>query len=200
MPSNIEIKARAADWDGQIALARALADKTEELIQEDIFFNTCAGGETTTAVSPQAVGKGSKPVRHGVPQTDNRPEGRLKLRIIEGRESYLIFYRRFNQKGPKNSVYYPSLVKDPESMKTLLGAALGCGKTVKKKRLLFLSGQTRIHFDEVEGLGRFIELEVCMKEGQALEEGEALAKDFMRRLAIAEKDLLEGAYADMLNR
>ncbi|OGS07807.1 MAG: hypothetical protein A2270_01035 [Elusimicrobia bacterium RIFOXYA12_FULL_51_18] len=183
MPSNIEIKARAADWDGQIALARALADKTEELIQEDIFFNTCADAVT----------------RHGAPQAAECPEGRLKLRIIEGGESYLIFYRRFNQKGPKSSVYYPSPVRDPQSMKTLLGAALGRGKTVKKKRLLFLSGQTRIHFDEVEGLGRFIELEVCMKDGQAFEEGEALAKDFMRRLAIGETDLLEGAYADMLN-
>ena len=166
MPSNIEIKAGAADWDRQIALARALADKTEELVQEDTFFN-CT-------------------------------EGRLKLRVVGGGESYLIFYRRSDQKGPKSSVYYPSPVKDPKSMKVLLSAALGCGKTVNKKRTLFLSGQTRIHFDEVEGLGRFIELEVCMKDGQASAEGETLAKDLMRRLGIADKDLLEGAYADML--
>lgn len=166
MPSNIEIKARAADWDKQFAAARALADKIEELIQEDVFFDC--------------------------------PEGRLKLRIMGPGESYLIFYRRSDQKGPKSSVYYPSPVKDPESMKALLGAALGFGKTVKKKRTLFLSGRTRVHFDEVEGLGRFIELEVCMKEGQAPSEGEAVAKTLMKRLAITEKDLLEGAYADML--
>ena len=81
---------------------------------------------------------------------------------------------------------------------TLLGAAFGFGRTIKKKRLLFLSGATRIHFDEVEGLGRFIELEVCMKEGQDQAEGEAIAKAFMERLGIAEADLLETAYADML--
>jgi adenylate cyclase class IV len=166
MPSNIEIKAAAADWDRQINLARALSDSTEELVQEDVFFNC--------------------------------PEGRLKLRIIEGGESYLIFYRRSDQKGPKSSVYYPSPVKDPRSMQALLAAAIGRGKTVRKKRSLFLSGPTRIHFDEVEGLGRFIELEVCMKEGQAPSDGEVLAKDLMRRLCIAEKDLLAGAYADML--
>lgn len=32
---------------------------------------------------------------------------------------------------------------------------------VKKKRLLYLVGQTRVHCDEVDGLGHFMELEVC---------------------------------------
>ena len=166
MPSNVEIKAGAGDWDRQITIARALADKTEELVQEDTFFNC--------------------------------PRGRLKLRELAGGESYLIFYLRSDLKGPKSSVYYPSAVKDPASMKALLGAAFGFGRTIKKKRLLFLSGATRIHFDDVEGLGRFIELEVCMKEGQSQAEGEAVAKVFMERLGIAEADLLETAYADML--
>ena len=166
MPSNVEIKARAGDWDRQIAIAGSLAGSAEEIEQEDTFFNC--------------------------------PEGRLKLREIKGGESYLIFYLRSDLKGPKSSVYYPSPVKDPGSMKALLGAAFGFGKTVKKKRQLFLSGATRIHFDEVEGLGRFIELEVCMKDGTSPAEGSAIAKSFMERLCIGEKDLLEGAYADML--
>lgn len=33
---------------------------------------------------------------------------------------------------------------------------------VKKRRLLYLVGQTRVHCDEVDGLGRFMELEVCL--------------------------------------
>ncbi|MFA6434540.1 MAG: class IV adenylate cyclase [Elusimicrobiales bacterium] len=166
MPSNIEIKARAGDWGRQIAAARALADRTEELIQEDTFFNC--------------------------------PSGRLKLREIKGGESYLIFYLRSDLKGPKSSVYYPSAVKDPASMKALLGAAFGAGKIVKKTRILLLSGATRIHFDEVSGLGRFIELEVCMRDGQSRAEGEAAAGAFMDRLGIVEADLLDRAYADML--
>ena len=166
MLSNVEIKAKAGNWERQAAIARALADRTENLIQEDTFFHC--------------------------------PEGRLKLREIRGGESELIFYRRAHLKGPKGSVYCLSTVKDAGSMKALLGSALGLGRTIKKKRTLFLAGQTRIHFDEVEGLGRFIELEVCMKAGQDPSEGEAIARSFMERLGISEADLLDSAYADML--
>lgn len=38
--------------------------------------------------------------------------------------------------------------------------ALGVKGIVKKKRELYMVGQTRVHLDEVEGLGNFMELEV----------------------------------------
>ena len=41
-----------------------------------------------------------------------------------------------------------------------LGKALGVKGRVKKTRLLYMVGQTRVHVDEVEGLGNFMELEV----------------------------------------
>ena len=167
MPTNIEIKAKAADWDGQLARAKALCRKTEELSQEDTFFN---------------CGK-----------------GRLKLRDLgaEGR-SHLIFYQRSDQAGPKASSYEIAPVPDAASMKALLSKALGAGRTVRKKRTVLLVGQTRVHFDEVEGLGRFIELEVCMKSGQTEQEGEEIARRLMAELAIEAPSLLEGAYVEML--
>jgi adenylate cyclase class IV len=42
----------------------------------------------------------------------------------------------------------------------VLTQALGARGQVKKRRLLFMYQQTRIHVDKVEGLGNFMELEV----------------------------------------
>jgi len=69
---------------------------------------------------------------------------------------------------------------------------------VRKRRWLYLVGYTRIHLDVVEGLGRFLELEVMLQPGQSEEEGAAMASDLLLRLGIAEQDLLPGAYMDLL--
>jgi adenylate cyclase class IV len=60
-------------------------------------------------------------------------------------------------------------------------------------------GQTRIHLDEVEGLGTFLELEVVLKPGQPAEEGHAIAAELMRELEVVDSDLLACAYADLLS-
>ncbi len=69
---------------------------------------------------------------------------------------------------------------------------------VRKERLLYMVGQTRVHLDSVEGLGHFVELEVVLRPGQSDDEGQAIARDLMARLGIREADLLETAYMDML--
>lgn len=43
----------------------------------------------------------------------------------------------------------------------ILSESMGVVGVVKKIRQLFIVGQTRIHIDQVDGLGNFIELEVC---------------------------------------
>ena len=76
--------------------------------------------------------------------------------------------------------------------------AYGQAGRVRKKRVLFLAGQTRIHLDRVEGLGDFLELEVTLKDGQPAESGEAVAMDLMRKLGIEQDHLIEGAYVDLM--
>jgi len=136
-----------------------------------------------------------------IPQEDtffNVPQGRLKLRQLAPHLGQLVFYERTDTSGPKRSNYQISETGDPDSLKTALSLALGVRGVVRKKRTLYLVGQTRVHLDEVEGLGQFMELEVVLRPEQTDAEGQAIAKDLMTRLGVLEDDLLEGAYMDLL--
>lgn len=125
--------------------------------------------------------------------------GRLKLReAAPGAE--LIFYQRPDQRGPKESFYLRVPVADPQAMRTLLGLAHGQTGRVKKRRMLFLAGRTRIHLDVVEGLGEFLELEVVLGESESVEDGMAEARRFMAELGIVAGQLVENAYVDQLRQ
>ena len=71
---------------------------------------------------------------------------------------------------------------------------------VSKVRCVYMLGQTRIHLDDVSGLGNFIELEVVLQPGQTDADGQAIAMDLMNQLDIREADLIETAYMDMLEQ
>jgi predicted adenylyl cyclase CyaB len=81
--------------------------------------------------------------------------------------------------------------------KKTLARALGITKKVFMKRLVCFVGRTRVHFDEVRGLGRFIELEVVLETGDTLAGGRREAASLMKALGIKKADLLAGAYADL---
>jgi len=138
-----------------------------------------------------------------IPQEDTffyTPHGRLKLRQLAPDRAQLVYYQRPDQDGPKRSEYYIFETNQPDALKTVLSLALGARGIVRKTRFLYLVGQTRIHLDEVEGLGHFMELEVVLREGQSEAEGQAIARDLMTRLGVREEDLLEGAYMDLLEQ
>ena len=126
-------------------------------------------------------------------------QGRLKLREFPDAPAELIFYRRPDQAGPKASDYTIHRTEDGSGLGALLGAALGEAGTVRKTRTLLMAGRTRIHLDEVEGLGHFLELEVVLDEGESPADGEAEARRLMTALKINEVDLIEAAYIDLLS-
>ena len=125
------------------------------------------------------------------------PNGRLKLREQEPGPSYLIFYRRGDERGPKASHWLAADVADAGKARALLAAAYGEGAAVRKTRLLFMAGRTRVHLDDVEGLGRFLELEVLLKEGEDTAAAEDEARGLLGKLELDAADLLSGAYADL---
>ena len=135
MPANIEIKARARDFNAIRSRAAALSEALEQVIpQVDTFFFTS--------------------------------RGRLKLRELGRERAQLIHYERPDQGGPKRSDYHIFETGDPENLKTVLSPALGIRGTIRKTRYLYLVGQTRVHLDDVEGIGQFMELEVVLNPDQ----------------------------------
>lgn len=124
--------------------------------------------------------------------------GRLKLRIFADDLGELIHYERPDAKGPRQSDYQIHETSRPLELRKLLSDALGETVIVKKKRQVYLLGQTRIHLDEVDELGTFIELEVVLSPYQTPEEGRSIASDLMEKLVINESDLVPCAYADLL--
>jgi predicted adenylyl cyclase CyaB len=127
------------------------------------------------------------------------PLGRLKLRFLPGERGQLIYYTRPDREGPKRSDYHISHTADPENLKRVLELAYGVRGTVHKTRYLYRVGQTRIHLDDVAGLGQFMELEVVLRDGQGDEEGQAIAEHLMVSLGVEKSDLVEGAYMDLLD-
>lgn len=138
-----------------------------------------------------------------IPQDDTFfviPKGRLKLRVLAPDRAQLVYYERPNQDGPKRSDYFIFNTNDPENLKTALSLALGIRGVVRKTRYLYMVGQTRVHLDDVEGLGQFMELEVVLRDDQSDAEGQAIANDLMKKLGIEPTDLIEGAYMDLLEK
>ena len=124
--------------------------------------------------------------------------GRLKLRAFTMEEGELIFYRRADRQGPKESFYLRSPTSAPGMLRDSLSLAYGEAGRVRKHRTLFLVGRTRIHLDKVEGLGHFLELEVVLAEGEPTEVGIREAHELMVKLGVEPSQLIEGAYVDLL--
>ena len=95
------------------------------------------------------------------------PHGRLKLRETAGFQGELIHYDRDEEGAARASDYQISRVPEPEAVRTVLARALGVRAVVTKRRTLLLLDAARIHLDNVEGLGAFLEIEVPVNDDEA---------------------------------
>jgi len=130
----------------------------------------------------------------------NCPNGRIKLRELGPQRGQLVYYLREDVTGPKHSEYKIFETTDPAGLKLILSEAYGVRGVVSKIRYLYMAGQTRIHLDDVKGLGKFMELEVVLKPGQTDAEGQALAEALMQKIGIRKTDLIESAYMDIMEK
>jgi len=134
-------------------------------------------------------------------QTDtyfNVPNGRLKLR--QGNiENSLIHYSRENKKDAKlSSVSLYQTISD-STLKVVLKNALGILVEVKKKREIYFIDNVKIHLDEIESLGMFVEIEVIDKdENIDMTILQQTCNYYIELFEIKTADFIAISYSDML--
>ncbi len=118
--------------------------------------------------------------------------GRLKLREEEPGEAHLIAYSRPDDPAVRVSAY--RVLPAADGTLAALSDTLGVDVVVEKRRHLLLWETVRIHLDEVEGLGSFIELEAVAQGDSDLSREYAQVAHLRAELGIGE--LREGSYSD----
>jgi len=128
------------------------------------------------------------------------PHGRLKLREIDGRTAQLIAYSRADAASARPSDYVLVPIADAEGLKQALGASLGVRAAVRKRRKIYFYRNVRIHLDEVDGLGTFLEFEAVLDEHNDAAAGHTLLAELTRQFGLAAKDRVESSYVDLVER
>ena len=140
-------------------------------------------------------------VRHAIlRQTDwyfRVPTGRLKLRVVGARpDGELIAYLRPDRSAARTSEFQRLTTADAAGTRRLLERLLGLRVCVRKRREVWLFRNARIHLDTVDGLGRFIEIEVVVSSGMT--QARRLMTQLRVALGIETNELIAGSYGDLL--
>lgn len=125
------------------------------------------------------------------------PLGRLKLRDFGDGRGELISYRRPDAVEARGSDYLLAPTTDPVALRDALAFALGSAGEVRKRRHLFLWRHTRIHLDEVDNLGSFVELETVTREQTEADVQWELAQ-VVEALGLRPEDRIAPAYVDLI--
>lgn len=147
-----------------------------------------------------ALGLGAED-RGEIAQTDTyfaRARGRLKLREQQPGEAELIQYGRADTPGARESEYRRVPAADAPALRDALDAALGTLVVVEKRRRLLVHENVRIHIDEVEGLGGFVELEAVAGQDADLSGEHDKVGRLRAALDIGDDALVARSYSDLL--
>ena len=135
---------------------------------------------------------------HQVDTYFNVATGRLKLR--EGNiENALIHYEREDFAGAKSSHVLLYQHQPDKTLKEILVKTLGIKAVVDKKRKIYFIKNVKFHFDTVESLGTFVEVEAIDKDDSiGKEKLQAQCDEYAALLGIAAEDYCSVSYSDMI--
>lgn len=122
--------------------------------------------------------------------------GRLKRREVPDEPTQYIFYHRPDVCGAKVSQF--TIYNESEAMLLYATHELPVWVTVRKTRELLMLGHVRIHLDQVEGLGAFLEFEAIVSKTHGVEEGRRTVDGLRRELAHALGEPISCGYSDLL--
>ena len=132
-------------------------------------------------------------------QTDtyfNVPSGRLKKRESPGEPTEYIFYDRVDRISPKLSHF--KIYSEAQALERFGTTPLPVWVVVKKARDLYMLGNVRIHIDEVEGLGNFIEFEAMVSPTHTVARCHEAVAELRALLGPALGEPIAGGYSDLL--
>jgi adenylate cyclase, class 2 len=149
--------------------------------------------EKLQTLNPRFVG-----LDHQIDTYYHVPKGRLKLR--EGTiENALIWYDRSDFAGAKQSDIILYKHAPDDALKSILEKLHGIKVIVDKKRKIYFVDNVKFHFDRVEGLGTFVEVEAIDSDGSiGVEKLSEQCNYYASFLDIAKEDYMEVSYSDML--
>jgi predicted adenylyl cyclase CyaB len=125
------------------------------------------------------------------------PVGRLKLRLENETSAQLVYYRRVLKNGEGLSDYLVTNVEAWESLHQSLTAAYGLQGELIKWRQAFVTQEARFHFDQVEGLGSFFEIEAFLPDTNAKKRATALVRKVQALLDPDKTQILNLPYLDL---
>lgn len=125
-------------------------------------------------------------------------KGRLKLR--EGNiENSLIHYERENTADAKSSKILLYQHSPNQTLKDILVKTLGVKVVVDKLRRIYFIENVKFHFDKLEGLGTFIEVEAIDKDGSiGLEKLQSQCRKYADFFGIKDEDYVSESYSDLI--
>lgn len=142
------------------------------------------------------------PTFHGIDrQVDtyfNVTKGRLKLR--EGNiENSLINYDREDVADAKKSDVILFKFEPGKALKEILTLQLGIKITVDKTRKIYFINKVKFHFDVVDNLGTFIEVEVIdSKEEFTTEQLKEQCDKYFHFFELSRSALIDRSYSDLI--
>ena len=167
---------------------------------KNIEIKTPLAGRAQTEEKLLSIGANLKWTRKQVDTFFNAPSGWLKLREVESRPGELISYRRsVEDSGPRESDYDILRLEDAHELKSVLEHSLGILGIVEKQRALWLYRNTRVHLDQVKGLGDFLELETVLA-GIDAREGTAESEEVIGLLELNKELFISVPYLELLQR